>query len=171
MSRTNAVELDSWIEQAQQLHTDIAASQAKADEILELAKTEEALELELKDAETQARFLEGEIRFNDELTSILGRLQLISATLAQVEGVMGGDLGQAIAVLDGAEEALEKMGGSGTIVVGLMRERAAEMRKLLKEKVEGGWGEMVGIDKQEDSIRIRKNVKGITVSTLVGEWC
>lgn len=167
MSRDNAPELDSWITQARRLHADIAASQIKADEILELAKTEEALEQELQDAETQAQLLEREIRFNDELASVLGRLQLIGTTLAQVEGVMGSDLGQAIAVLGGAEDALRKMGTEGTIVIGLMKERAIGLRKLLKEKVECGWGQLVRVDKQEGSIKIQKNVEGMLILVVI----
>lgn len=161
MSRANAPELDSWITQARRLHTDIAASYAKADEILELARAEEALEQESKDSMSQARLLEEEIRFNNELAAVLGRLQLIGATLAQVERVMGSDLGEAITMLTGVDDALEKMGGGPTIVVALMREQAAELRKGLRDKVDGGWGGMIEIDKQEGSIKIQKDVTGM----------
>lgn len=161
MSRANAPELDSWITQARHLHADIAASRIKADEILELARAEEALEKEHEDAITQARFLEEQIQFNDELAAVLGRLQLIGVTLTQVESVMGSDLGEAVTVLAGAEDALGRMGGGPTIVVALMREQAAALRKGLKEKVDGGWGGLIEIDKQEGSIKIRKDITGI----------
>lgn len=118
------------------------------------------MEKEHTDALTQARFLEGEIRFNDELASVLGRLQLIGTTLAQVESVMGSDLGEAVTVLAGAEDALERMGGGPTIVVALMREQAVELRRGLKEKVDGGWGGLVEIDKQEGSIKIQRAITG-----------
>lgn len=161
VSRVNAPELDSWITQAQRLHADIAASHARADEILELSRTEEALEKEYKDAITQARFLEEEIRFNDELATILGRLQLIGATLTQVESIIGSDPGEAITVLAGAEDALERMGGGPTVVVALMREQAAGLRKGLRENVDGGWGGLIEIDTQAGSIRIRKEITGM----------
>lgn len=164
MSRDNAPELDSWISQARRLNDDIAASHTRADEILKLAELEAGLEKELGDAETQARFLEGEMRFNDQLASILGRLQLIGATLGQVEIlVSGGELGDAIEVLTGAEGALEKMQGAGgeTIVVGLMREKAATLRKGLVERVGDSWGKLVEIDQVAGSIRIRREIPGM----------
>lgn len=173
MSRTNASELDSWITQARRLHTDIAASRTRADEILELARAEEVLEKEYEDAMTQARFLEEEIRFNDELATILGRLQLIGATLTQVESVMGSNPGEAIAVLAGAEDALERMGGGPTLVVALMREQAVGLRKGLREKVDGGWGGLIEIDTQQGFIKIQKEITGMRGSLrggLEAEW-
>lgn len=173
MSRTNAPELDSWITEARRLHTDIAASRTKADEILELARAEEALEKEYEDAMTQARFLEEEIRFNDELATILGRLQLIGATLTQVESVMGSNPGEAITVLAGAEDALERMEGGPTIVVALMREHAAGLRKALREKVDGGWGGLIEIDTQQGFIKIQREITGIHSNLREGleaEW-
>lgn len=122
---------------------------------------------------TQARFLEGEIHFNDELASVLGRLQLIGATLAQVESVMGSDLGEAVTVLAGAEDALERMGGGPTIVVALMREQAVELRRGLKETVDGGWGGLIEIDKREGSIKIQKAITGTRRNSPEGfeeEW-
>lgn len=160
VSRVNAPELDSWMKQARRLHADIAASHTKADEILQLAGAEEALEQECEDAMTQARLLVEEIRFNDELAAVLGRLQLIGGTLAHVERAMGSDLGEAVTMLAGAEDALEKMGGGPTIMVALMREQAAELRKALRDKVDGGWGGLIDIDKQKGSIKIRKDITG-----------
>lgn len=170
MSRGNAPELDSWITQTQRLHGDIAASHAKADEILELSRAEAALEKEHEDSITQARFLEEEIRFNDELATILGRLQLIGATLTQVENTMGSDPGSAIAALAGAEEALERMGGGPTVVVALMREHAVGLRKGLREKVDGGWGGLIEIDTQAGSIRIQKEITGTRTAVLETGW-
>lgn len=158
VSRANAPELDSWILQARRLQDDIEASSAKADSILELAAQEEALEKELEDAEAQQRFLESEIRFNDELLGRLGLLQMINSTLGQVEALSaGGELAQAVVVLEGAERALAEMKGE-TIVVELMRERAAGLRKVVMERVQWGWAEVVCIRKEEGELRIRREI-------------
>lgn len=160
MSRANGPELDSWIMQARRLQDDINTSNAQADHVLALAAEEEALEKELADAEAQHKFLEAEIRFNDELLGRLGLLQMIAATLGQVEALSaGGELAQAMVVLEGAERALVEMKGE-TIVVGLMKERAAGLRKGVVERVERGWTEIVGVQREEGVLRIRREITG-----------
>ncbi|KAI5850315.1 hypothetical protein DFP73DRAFT_591173 [Morchella snyderi] len=158
VSRANGPELDSWILQARRLQADIDASHAQADRILALAAQEEALEKELADAEAQQRFLEAEMRFNDELLSRLAVLQTVAATLGQAQALSGGgELARAMGVLEGAEAALAQMGGE-TIVVGLMRERAAGLRRDVVERVERGWAEIVCVQKEEGVLRIRKEI-------------
>ncbi|KAH0608151.1 uncharacterized protein H6S33_002203 [Morchella sextelata] len=158
VSRANGPELDPWIRQARRLQADIDASNAQADRILALAAQEEALETELADAEAQQRFLEAEIRFNDELLGRLGLLQMVSATLGQAAALSaGGELAQAMVVLEGAERALAEMTGE-TIVVELMKERAAGLRKSVVERVERGWTEIVCVRKEEGELRIRREI-------------
>lgn len=160
MSRANGPELDSWILQARRLQADIDASNEQADRILALAAQEETLEKELADAEAQQRFLEAEMRFNDELLSRLAVLQTVAATLGQAQALSaGGELARAMGVLDGTETALAQMTGE-TIVVGLMRERAAGLRKDVVERVERGWAEIVCVQKEEGVLRIRKEIAG-----------
>ncbi|KAH8149621.1 uncharacterized protein LAJ45_06252 [Morchella importuna] len=158
VSRANGPELDSWILQARRLQNDINASNAQADHILALAAQEEALEKELADAEAQHKFLGAEIRFNDELLGRLGLLQMVAATLAQVEALSaGGELAQAMVVLEGVERALVEMRGE-TIVVELMKERAAGLRRSVVERVERGWTEIVGVQREEGVLCIRREI-------------
>ncbi|KAL7273927.1 ribosome biogenesis protein ytm1 [Rhizina undulata] len=160
-SRGNATEIDSWILQARRLHTDVEAQKEKAGEILELAKEEKALERELEDAAIQYQFLKGEIKFNEALTSLLGRLQLISTTLDQVDAaIVRGELDHAIVMLNSAEDALKKLEGvEEIIVVGLMKLRAKSLRAALVQRVEDGWAAMVKIEKVEGRISVYRDAK------------
>jgi centromere/kinetochore protein ZW10 len=122
----------------------------------------EALAQALNDAETQQQFLINEIRFNEALASMLGKLQLIGTTLAQLDVTISrGELDQAVSILDSVEDALERLQGfDEIIVVGLMKEKAKELRKVLLERVEEAWGALVNVEKDKGSVTIRKSVEG-----------
>jgi len=137
----------------------------------------------LSDAETHQRFLEAEIQCNEALASVLGKLQLIGATLAQVDVAIGrGELGAAVGILDGAEDALERLQGFDEIIVaGLMKEKARLLREALLETVERAWSGLVNVDKDSGIVVIRKSANGtasqksctlqqLTVSSLVDRF-
>jgi centromere/kinetochore protein ZW10 len=85
---------------------------------------------------------------------------MVSATLGQAAALSaGGELAQAMVVLEGAERALAEMTGE-TIVVELMKERAAGLRKSVVERVERGWTEIVCVRKEEGALRIRREITG-----------
>jgi centromere/kinetochore protein ZW10 len=85
---------------------------------------------------------------------------MVSATLGQAAALSaGGELAQAMVVLEGAERALAEMTGE-TIVVELMKERAAGLRKSVVERVERGWTEIVCVRKEEGELRIRREITG-----------
>ncbi|KAI5857585.1 Centromere/kinetochore Zw10-domain-containing protein [Tricharina praecox] len=159
ISRDNATSIDSWITQARQLHLDVEASKAQADQILKLDEEEKALAQAVGDAETHQRFLEAEIQFNETLASVLGKLQLIGTTLAQVDIAIGrGELGAAVGILNGAEDALERLRGFDDIIVaGLMKEKARLLRKALLETVERTWSGLVNVDKDSGTVVVRKS--------------
>ena len=120
------------------------------------------LEAQLEDAETQAKFLQGEIRFNEELASILGRLQLIGATLTQADvAIQRGEFEPAVAVLDGAEDALSRLAHTGfedIVVVGLLKEKAKQLRSGLKQRLEDAWGMLMKVDEKNASISLAHTV-------------
>lgn len=85
---------------------------------------------------------------------------MVAATLAQVEALSaGGELAQAMVVLEGVERALVEMRGE-TIVVELMKERAAGLRRSVVERVERGWTEIVGVQREEGVLCIRREITG-----------
>jgi centromere/kinetochore protein ZW10 len=165
ISREHAVEVDSWIIQARQLHADIEASKTQADKILRLDAEERALAQDLNDAQTKQRFLIDEIRFNESLASMLGKLQLIGTTLTQIEDTIErGELDQAVSILSSAEDALGRLQGfDEIIVVGLMKEKAKMLRKTLLERVEAAWSALVRIEKDNGLVTIRKSVEGMAL--------
>jgi len=126
----------------------------------------EALAQALSDAETHLRFLEAEIQFNETLASALGKLQLIGTTLAQVDvAISRGELGAAVGILNGAEDALERLRGFDEIIVtGLMKEKARLLRKTLLETVERAWSGLVNADKDSGIVVIKKSTNGTPVS-------
>ncbi|KAI5793186.1 Centromere/kinetochore Zw10-domain-containing protein [Geopyxis carbonaria] len=176
VSRQNATEVDSWITQARQLHADIEAAKSQADEILKLADDEKALAIALEDAESQERFLKAEIGFSESLTSVLGQLQLIGTTLTQVDvAISRGELDQAVSILGGADDALEKLEGfEEIIVVGLMKEKGKQLRELLVNRAEEAWGRMIRADVNNSLVEIKNTAEvssvemnvGVVVSTL-----
>jgi hypothetical protein len=129
----------------------------------ELTEIREALAQALNDAETQQRFLVDEIRFNESLASMLGKLQLIGTTLTQIEDTIErGELDQAVGILSSAEDALERLQGfDEIIVVGLMKEKARMLRKTLLERVEAAWSALFSIEKDNGSVTIRKSLEGM----------
>lgn len=86
---------------------------------------------------------------------MLGRLQLIGTTLSQVDlSITRGELDQAVGILDSAGEALAKLKGfEEIIVVGLMKQRCSDLRKLLVQRVDAAWGKLVDVGKDHVSIR------------------
>ncbi|PWW73850.1 hypothetical protein C7212DRAFT_366119 [Tuber magnatum] len=162
VSRENGPEVDSWISQARRLHKDIESSKMKADEIIQLAEQERRLDLELEDSTMQTRLLASEIEFNEALTEILLKLQLIGLTLFQVEHLLNtGELCQAIETLDNVEVALEKLPASGgTIVIGLMKERAKGLRSILANEIEDCWKYLLKIDSRKSEISIHRDTAG-----------
>jgi centromere/kinetochore protein ZW10 len=119
----------------------------------------EALAETLSNAETQERFLQAELRFNETLANVLGRLQLIGTTLAQADAALNtGEFDETVVEnLDSAEQTLEKLEGlDGIIVVGLMKEKAKGLRKLLVNKVESAWNSLVQVDKDKRFVKILK---------------
>ncbi|KAF8545380.1 Centromere/kinetochore Zw10-domain-containing protein [Trichophaea hybrida] len=161
VSHKNAASIDSWISQARQLHADIETSKKQADEILKLDAEAKALTEALNDASAKQRFLIAEIKFNETLAGMLGKLQLIGATLVQVDGAISkGEFDQAVGILRGAEEALERLQGfEEIIVVGLMKEKAKILRKELLSRVEEAWGGLVRVEKEMGWVKIRKEVE------------
>ncbi|RPB04073.1 hypothetical protein L873DRAFT_1729843 [Choiromyces venosus 120613-1] len=159
VSRENGPEVDSWISQARRLHKDIESSKMKADEIMQLAEQEKRLDLELEDATTQARLLVSEIQFNEALTEILSKLQLIDLTLSQVEHLLNTrELCQAIETLYNAEVALERLSGSGgTIVISLTKEKAKGLRSMLTKKIEDCWKDLLKINSRKSEISIYRD--------------
>lgn len=189
ISNENASSIDSWISQARQLHADIEASKGQADEILKLDAEEqvsasslshpphsnpgaradggrEALVEALRDAETKRQFLASEIRFTETLAGMLGKLQLIGATLTQVDVATNQrrDFDQAVPILQGAEAALEKLHGfDEIIVVGLLKEKATILRNELLRSLEEAWGGLVTVDRDKGSITVRRSVQGMAL--------
>ncbi|KAG0638182.1 hypothetical protein HOY80DRAFT_968902 [Tuber brumale] len=162
VSRESGPEIDSWISQARRLHKDIESSKTKADEIIQLAEQEKRLNLELEDSIMQARLLISEINFNEALTEILSRLQLIDLTLYQVKHLLNtGELCQAIETLDNVEVALEKLPVSGeTIVISLMKEKAKGLRSMLTNKIEDCWKYLLKINPGKGEISIDRDAAG-----------
>lgn len=93
---------------------------------------------------------------------MLGKLQLIGTTLAQVDIAIGrGELGAAVGILNGAEDALERLRGFDDIIVaGLMKEKARLLRKALLETVERTWSGLVNVDKDSGTVVVRKSANG-----------
>ncbi|CUS13100.1 unnamed protein product [Tuber aestivum] len=166
VSRENGPEVDSWIAQARRLHNDIESSKTKADEIIQLAEQEKQLDLELEDSTMQARLLGSEIEFNEALTEILSKLQLIDLTISQIEHLLNtGELCQAIETLDNVEVALEKLPVSGgTIVISLIGERAKGLRSILAKKIEDCWKYLLKIDSRKSEISIYRDTAGSSPS-------
>jgi hypothetical protein len=117
----------------------------------------------LNDVEAKQQFLIAEIKFNETLAGMLGKLQLIGTALVQVDvAINRGEFDQAVEILRGAEEALEKLQGfEEIIVVGLMKEKAKILRKELLEKVEEAWGGLVRVEKEKGWVTIKKSVEGM----------
>ena len=112
-----------------------------------------------------------EIRFTETLAGMLGKLQLIGATLTQVDVATNqrGDFDQAVVILQGAETALEKLHGfDEIIVVGLMKEKAKILRSELLGTLEEAWGGLVTVDGEKKSIAVRKSVQGMALCSREG---
>lgn len=92
---------------------------------------------------------------------MLGMLQLIGATLDQVEVSIGrGELDPAVGILESAREALEKLEGlDEIIVVALMKEKSKNLRKLLLERVEEAWSALVKVDRERGEVTLKEFVE------------
>jgi len=110
----------------------------------------------------QAQLLVSEIKFNESLTDILSKLQLIDLTLSQVEHLLDtGELCQAIETLDDVEAALEKLPEpEGTIVISLIKEKAKGLRSMLASKIEDCWKYLFKVNPQRSEISVYRDTAG-----------
>lgn len=165
ISRENATEVDSWIQQARSLHEDLESTKVQADDIVALANEKKALSASVGDATEQQAFLTREISFTTSLASTLGKLQLLGTTLTQIDlAIARGRLAEAVPILDSASEALAKLQGFEEIViVGLMRQRCSDLRKLLVKRAEEAWAKCVSVGEAQVVIRQEVQVGGADV--------
>ncbi|KAF8464609.1 Centromere/kinetochore Zw10-domain-containing protein [Kalaharituber pfeilii] len=172
INKSNGSQINFWVRHASKLHEDVEKSKEKAREIVKMEEKEKALHQSIHDAQAKHTFLSAEIKFNQSLASILGSLQLIGNTVDQVSMfVEQGDLGMAIAQLQAAEHALGQLGCEGIIVVGLMKEKVAGMKRTLVDAVESYWSRLISSGKEggEGWVRIVKEVKGPNGVVISGD--
>ncbi|KAH0563008.1 hypothetical protein GP486_002428 [Trichoglossum hirsutum] len=161
LSNEAAPDIDGWISQASQLHADIEKSKEVAHEILHRAEEEKLLQERLEDVTSKLDLLIGEVRFNETLAGTLEQVYTIQKRLDQVqEGALSGRLTEAIEDLNKADDDIARLQSIGNAtVVGLLRDRATDLRRAIVENVGDYWGALIEVNRSEGRITVRNELQ------------
>ncbi|KAH0542240.1 hypothetical protein FGG08_003362 [Glutinoglossum americanum] len=157
LSSDAAPDIDDWISQASQLHVDIEKSKEVAHGILQRAEGQKELQEKLQDATSKLELLRGEVRFNETLTETLEQIYTIQKSLEQVqEDALADRLAEAIGKLDKVDGDITRLQSiENATAVGLLRDRATDLRRAIVENVSDYWDALIEADRYEGRITIR----------------
>lgn len=156
LSRETAPNVDGWISQAKQLHADIESSRAAARKIIEDHEHGRSLQSNVQDASAKVHLLRGEIQFNEALINTLSQVQDLDARFGDVKDSLANDrFLEAISRLDETQSSIKRLGSlKKSRAIGILEERAADMRSYILEDVQRIWNSLVVVDRTKDSVHI-----------------
>ena len=112
---------------------------------------------ELKDATSKLELLTGELRFNETLTATLEQICAIQKTLGQAqEDTLSDHFVEAIGKLNKTDSDIAQLQSiENTAVVGLLRDRASDLKRAIVENVGNCWDALIQVNQSERRITIR----------------
>ncbi|KAL6236076.1 hypothetical protein BDW75DRAFT_207670 [Aspergillus navahoensis] len=168
LSRDNDFNIDAWISQAKQLHSDLERSRLTAREIVKQHENTKPLQLKINDAAAKVELVEREILFNQAVTDTLEQVQGLCQQLDAIRSLYeDGHLMAAIDKLEAIEQAINLDSCfKNTNVMTLLTENVAAMRREIVEFLRGRWQCHLELDNSQGKLVISHETLEETISAL-----
>ncbi|RDW57940.1 uncharacterized protein DSM5745_11320 [Aspergillus mulundensis] len=168
LSRDNDFDIDDWISQAKQLHSDLERSRLTAREIVKQHESTIPLELKVGDAAAKVELVETEIVFNQAVTDTIEQVQSLCQQLNAIRPLYeGGQFTEAIDKLEATEHAISLDSCfKNTNVLVLLSENVAAMRREFVEFLRGRWNQHLELDSKHGKLAISDDALVEIISAL-----
>jgi centromere/kinetochore protein ZW10 len=166
VSREAASDVDGWITQARKLQDDIKRSQDTAKEIVQQADASKDHTARVQDAASKLSLLHSEVAYNESLAQVVEQLRDISALLDSAQdAAVHGHVMHAIERLEDVDTAFQRLGPFQTTrVVGVLKNKEAQMKKAVIETVTESWNGLVQVDFSNNRISLKESIeRAVTV--------
>ncbi|KAL4878499.1 hypothetical protein BJY04DRAFT_209193 [Aspergillus karnatakaensis] len=168
LSRDNDFDVDNWISQAKQLHTDLERSRLTAREIVKQHENTKPLQLKVEDASAKIDLVEREIVFNKAVTDTLEEVQSVCQQLDTTRTLYQDDqITAAIDSLEAIEKALDSDSCfKNTNVMGLLQENVATLRQEFVDFLHDRWVKALQLDHKQGKLTVSGNILKDTIAAL-----
>ncbi|KAL4978014.1 hypothetical protein BDW66DRAFT_158397 [Aspergillus desertorum] len=168
LSRDSDFDIDAWISQAKQLHSDLERSRATAREIVKQHENTRPLQLRVDDAAAKVELVEREIVFNKAVTDTLAQVQALCQQLDAIRPLyQNGQVTPAIDKLEAVEHAINLDSCfKNTNVMALLADNATAMRQEIVEFLRGRWQRHLELDSRQGKLVISRDRLEETISAL-----
>ncbi|KAL4755297.1 hypothetical protein BDW72DRAFT_200302 [Aspergillus terricola var. indicus] len=168
LSQDNDFDIDAWILQAKQLHSDLEQSRLTAREIVKQHEKTSQLQLKVEDAGAKVELVEREIVFNRAVTDTLEQVQGLCQQLDAIRPLdQHGKITAAIDKLEAIEHAINLDSCfKKTNVMMLLTENVVTMRREIVESVRGRWQRHLELDSKKGKLVISRGTLEETISAL-----
>jgi centromere/kinetochore protein ZW10 len=163
VSREAASDVDGWITQARKLQDDIKRSQDTAKEIVQQAEASKDHTARVQDAASKLSLLHSEVTYNESLAQVVEQLRDISALLDSAQdAAVHGHVMHAIERLEDVDTAFQRLGPFQTTrVVGVLKNKEAQMKKAVVETVTESWNGLIQVDFSNNKISLKEFVERV----------
>ncbi|KAL5003879.1 hypothetical protein BDV10DRAFT_180400 [Aspergillus recurvatus] len=168
LSRDSDFNIDAWISQAKQLHSDLERSRLTAREIVKQHENTRPLQLKVDDAAAKVELVEREIVFNQAVMDTLEQVHGLYRQLDTIRPLyQDGQITAAIDKLQAIERAIN-LGSrfENTNVMALLIENVASMRREIVESLRGRWQRHLDLDNKQGKLVIYRDTLEETISAL-----
>ncbi|KAL4736859.1 hypothetical protein BDV11DRAFT_207262 [Aspergillus similis] len=168
LSQDNDFDIDAWILQAKQLHSDLEQSRLTAREIVKQHEKTRPLQLKVEDAGAKVELVEREILFNQTVTDTLEQVQGLCQQLDAIRPLdQHGKITAAIDKLEAIEHAVNLDSCfKKTNVMVLLTENVVTMRREIVESVRARWQRHLELDSKKGKLVISRGTLEETIYAL-----
>ncbi|KAK3045316.1 hypothetical protein LTS18_014050 [Coniosporium uncinatum] len=146
VSRSAAPDIDGWITQAKQLQVEIEHSKAVARDIVQQAQAGQNLRAEHHDASNKVALLREEVAFNEHLSEMMERINLIKKVLQEAETAL--DTGKLLEGIESVVQAHKRIADleghqESRRYAAMIQEKASKLRTVAADTARECWRNMV----------------------------
>ncbi|KAH8693632.1 Centromere/kinetochore Zw10-domain-containing protein [Talaromyces proteolyticus] len=169
LSNNTKLDVDGWIFQARQLHTDIERSRDIAREIVAQHERTLPLQAAVKDASAKVNLVQTELTFNQAVTDVLEKAREFCSRIDDGQKAVEEErITDAIAYVESAESFLKDAKLSGYDgLSNILHENASHLRKSIIELLRLQWASEVRINKNEMALHINNEPDQSKLYTLI----
>ncbi|EAA66826.1 hypothetical protein AN9435.2 [Aspergillus nidulans FGSC A4] len=168
LSQDTDLDIDAWILQAKQLHSDLEQSRLTAREIVKQHEKTRPLQLKVEDAAAKVELVEREIVFNQAVTDTLEQVQGLCQQLDAIRPL--DQYGKITATIDQLEEIEHAINIDScfkkTNVMVILTENVATMRREIVESLRSRWQRHLELDSEKGKLVISRGALEETISAL-----